>query len=270
MDETKTDAASPEEEPLDLPYELYILTLTIISIVVAVLSYLYMPIDEQMSRLFWLLDTIVCVLFLIDFARQLARADEKGGYMRHGGLADLLGSIPAIPALRFFRLFRVVRIVTRLRRLTSGEMGRQLIAQRAQFTLLFAGLAALVLISGIGITVYLVEHGRPDANITTPGDALWWGITTSSTVGYGDRFPVTTVGRILAAVLMIAGVALIGVVSSYLATSFISPTKGEQADQRAREAGDRAEISALRTEVREIRALLEGGATLRRGQVDTP
>ncbi|HEU4354583.1 MAG TPA: potassium channel family protein, partial [Actinomycetota bacterium] len=152
--------------------------------------------------------------------------------------------------------------VTRLKRLSTKEMRRQVIAQRAQFTLLFAGLAALVLISTIGIAVYLVERGNADANITTPGDALWWGITTSSTVGYGDRFPVTTMGRILAAVLMIAGVALIGVVSSFLASSFISPTKGEREEVQGKETGLRMEIVALKEEVRAIRELLEGGASV--------
>lgn len=261
MEERITTASDGGESALDISYELYIVTLTVISIVVAVLSYLYAPIDERMSRIFWLLDTVICILFLIDFARRLRWADDKGAYMRHGGVADLLGSIPAVPALRLFRLFRFVRIVTRLKRLTTKEMRRQVIAQRAQFTLLFAGLAALVLISTIGITVYLIERGTPDANITTPGDALWWGITTSSTVGYGDRFPVTTMGRILAAALMIAGVALIGVVSSYLASAFISPTKGEREEARGGEVGVRTELVALREEVRAIRGLLEGGAS---------
>lgn len=261
-EETVTSIGGAEEPALDISYELYILTLTVISIVFAVLSYLYIPIDERMSRIFWLLDSLTCILFLIDFVRRLKRADDKGAYMRHGGVADLLGSIPAIPALRFFRVFRLVRIVTRLKRLGTKQMRRQVIAQRAQFTLLFAGLAALVLISTIGITVYLLERGDPDANIATPGDALWWGITTSSTVGYGDRFPVTTLGRIFAAVLMIAGVALIGVVSSFLASSFISPTKGERDEVQNKEAGLRTEITALREEVRAIRGLLEGGAVL--------
>lgn len=126
------------EPALDISYELYILTLTVVSIVFAVLSYLYAPIDDRMSRIFWLLDTFTCILFLIDFVRRFKRADEKRAYMRHGGVADLLGSIPAIPALRLFRLFRLVRIVTRLKRLGSKQVRRQVIAQRAQFTLLFA------------------------------------------------------------------------------------------------------------------------------------
>jgi voltage-gated potassium channel len=63
-----------------------------------------------------------------------------------------------------------------------------------------------------------VERGRPGANIETFGDALWWSASTVTTVGYGDQFPVTTAGRMLAIVVMLCGIALIGVVTATFAS----------------------------------------------------
>ena len=65
------------------------------------------------------------------------------------------------------------------------------------------------------------ERDHTDANIRTPGDALWWAMSTVTTVGYGDRYPTTGLGRVVAALLMLVGVALLGVVSAGIATTFI-------------------------------------------------
>nr|MBA3233489.1 two pore domain potassium channel family protein [Propionibacteriales bacterium] len=65
------------------------------------------------------------------------------------------------------------------------------------------------------------ERGAADANIESFGDAAWWAVTTMTTVGYGDRFPVTTEGRLIASALMLAGIALLGVVTAALASWFV-------------------------------------------------
>jgi len=71
---------------------------------------------------------------------------------------------------------------------------------------------------------------RPDASITTFGDSLWWTVTTISTVGYGDRYPVTVEGRIVAAVLMVAGIALLGVVTASIASWFVDTVRATGRD----------------------------------------
>jgi voltage-gated potassium channel len=63
------------------------------------------------------------------------------------------------------------------------------------------------------LAVLQAERGHPGGNIESFGDALWWAVTTVTTVGYGDRFPVTTTGRFVAGGLMLAGIALLGVVA---------------------------------------------------------
>ena len=83
-----------------------------------------------------------------------------------------------------------------------------------------ATLIALITIFG-GIGVYLAEHGHPGANITNLGDALWWAVVTIATVGYGDYYPVTAVGRVIAVFIMLGGIGIF-VLSRYSFTAKIA------------------------------------------------
>jgi voltage-gated potassium channel len=107
-----------------------------------------------------------------------------------------------------------------------------------------------------------VEGRSADANILTGGDALWWGFVTITTVGYGDFYPVTTLGRMVGVAVMFAGVGIIGALASILASLLVPPPKTEEtapaaedgrrvdADAVAAElAGLRAEVAALRAEM---------------------
>lgn len=121
-----------------------------------------------------------------------------------------------------------------------------LFRQRQQSAALAAALIALLLIVGSSAAILRVEdHGDP--NITTADDAIWWAFATITTVGYGDRFPVTTEGRFIAAILMTAGVGLFGAFSAALAAWFLAPE-----DQATDE-----EIAALRGEIVMLRKLIE-------------
>jgi voltage-gated potassium channel len=71
------------------------------------------------------------------------------------------------------------------------------------------------------------EGGNLDANIASYPDALWWAVTTISTVGYGDRFPMSSPGRAVAVVLMIAGIAMFGVITATSAAYFVEQQAGE-------------------------------------------
>src|SRR3954469_11578436 len=68
--------------------------------------------------------------------------------------------------------------------------------------------------------VYRIESPLEHSNIKTLGDAVWWGIVTFLTVGYGDRYPISTEGRMIAAILMTAGVISIGIVTAKISSHF--------------------------------------------------
>ena len=82
---------------------------------------------------------------------------------------------------------------------------------------------------GLGAVAALdAEQDAPNANITTIGDALWWAATTVTTVGYGDRYPVTTAGRFIAVTLMVVGIALVGAITASIAAWFVSSLEAEK------------------------------------------
>ncbi len=115
------------------------------------------------------------------------------------------------------------------------------------------------------LSVYDAERGAPDASIVTYGDAVWWGFTTITTVGYGDAYPVTGEGRLVAVLLMLGGIALLGVVTAAVASWFVGRVaEAAQAEDDAAGAALRDEVRALAAEVRALRAELgaaRGGVT---------
>jgi voltage-gated potassium channel len=98
----------------------------------------------------------------------------------------------------------------------------------------------------VGSIAVLQFESVPQANIRSAEDALWWSVTTITTAGYGDRFPVTTEGRIVATFLMAAGVGLFGTMSGLVASWLLKPAESERSD----------EIALLRQEVRELKEML--------------
>jgi voltage-gated potassium channel len=91
---------------------------------------------------------------------------------------------------------------------------------KAEGTFTSVGVIALLLVIFSALAILQVEDD-PNSNIKTAEDALWWAYVTITTVGYGDRFPVTTEGRLIASLLMTAGVGLFGTFAGYISSLFI-------------------------------------------------
>ncbi len=255
-------------------YDLVIGILAIFSLIILITIYLGNLSSQDQAVLLYLEDAL-CVVFLLDFFRSLHLAPDKWGYfLRGGGWLDLLGSIPisAFAIFRFARLFRVVRL---LRKMTGGELRRMFTRQLAQSTLLFTLVIALLLVFTISWLVLLAEQGAPNSNIKTYHDAVWWAFVTITTVGYGDYYPVTGWGQSLAVILMFFGLGIIGVLSSYLASTFITLQRrrkekivgGNEQDQDKDEVEDNtedetnsnleAELASIKGELAALRKLFE-------------
>ena len=104
---------------------------------------------------------------------------------------------------RIFRIFRVLRVIRLVRARGIERLGVDLLEARASATFLLTIFMVLVVLEISGASIYYVEGGDPAANIKSASDALWWGIVTITTVGYGDRYPVTDGGRVIGVFLLI-------------------------------------------------------------------
>jgi voltage-gated potassium channel len=217
---------------------------------------------------------LICVVFLFDFTLNMTRSSPKRDYFigRRGWL-DLLGSIPSFGFFKLTALFRLARLsrLARITRLLRGRHKRELIddvlRHRGQYAAFITILAAFVVLVVASVLVLQFESHSPDANITTGGDALWWGVVTITTVGYGDKFPVTPGGRLTAVFVMFAGVGIIGSLASILASVLVpGPTDDEEEDQPEPSPPEppaggslQVELAAIRQELVGLRQLVAAG-----------
>lgn len=236
-----------------LPYMTFMLALSVYAVAALVLS-AFSALSADTRAVLDYADTAVCAFFLLDFLITLIRAENRAAYLLRWGWLDLLSSIPAVDTLRWGRVARIVRIVRVVRGVKAGKVVTEfLLERRAQSAFLAVLLLSLLLIVLTSAAILQFETS-PDANIRTPEDALWWAVVTVTTVGYGDRFPLSSEGRVIAALLMTAGVGLFGTFSGFVAAWFLAVPKPEP-----REDTRRSEIEELRHEVKEIRDLLTTG-----------
>lgn len=251
-------------------YDLFILVLTLLSLVVMV--GIFVPTSDATTQLLEAYDNMICVVFLIDFALRILRAPSKRDYfIGERGWLDLLGSIPNLgiskyaALLRLARISRLARVSRLLRPENRGMLMDDLVRNRGQYAVFITLMSGFTVLVVASILVLQAESKSPDANITTGGDAIWWGIVTITTVGYGDKFPVTAFGRAVAVGVMFAGVGIIGSLASILA-SVLVPSAAEVAAADDSDGPDvattspdpalRDEIVALRDEIAALRRSL--------------
>jgi voltage-gated potassium channel len=174
------------------------------------------------------LDYVIWAVFATEYAIKLFLAPNRRRFVAHH-IPDLI--IVVVPMLRQLRVLRSLRLLRLLRlALLAGfaakgvrEAGGILRHRGLNWVLLIVAVLNLV----AAAMVLEFERGSPAANIDSYPDALWWAVTTITTVGYGDRFPMSPAGRGVAVVLMIAGIARFGVITATIAAYFVEQ-KSEQ------------------------------------------
>lgn len=206
-------------------YELFILLLSLVSIfnlIVAIVVGFIWP-DANTLEVVGIIDTVLTVFFIFDFCYRIFTTSAKSTYFfKNWGWADLLA---CVPGLRIFRLFRVVRAARLMRTFGLKNMVKEIVDNRADSALYITLFGVIVLAETAAIMVLKLESANPEANITSGGDAVWWVFVTITTVGYGDRFPTTLWGRTVGVLVMFSGIALIGVLTGFLANFFLAPPK---------------------------------------------
>lgn len=185
--------------------------------------------------------------FAVDYAVRLIFAERRGRwFVRH--LLDL--AIVVLPMLRPLRLMRFLTIIAIIQRGAGSMLRGKVVVYTVGATLLLILIAALAVLDA--------EQGQ-GGSIQTFGDALWWAFVTITTVGYGDYFPVTTMGRLVAGGLMVGGIALIGVVTATLASWIVERVSLEATAP----AATLQQVEELRSEIAALREVLVSRADVR-------
>lgn len=186
---------------------------------------------------------VTWAMFALDYAGRLILTQDRRAFVR-AHIFDLL--VVALPILRQLRALRLLTLLNVLNRHAAASLRGRVVEY------VIAAVTMIIFVASLAILD--AERDAPEATITTFGDALWWAVTTVTTVGYGDRFPVTGPGRMVAASLMIAGIALIGVVTAAFASWLVEKVQEVEA---ASQTATRRDIDALTEEVAELRSALQ-------------
>ena len=205
--------------------EILVSTVTALSVGIIIFQLIYNP-TNLIEIEVYLFDSIVTAILIADFYLRMRQSKENKRIFILKHLYEIPALIPLVVFgifesysflnvvfrfLRLIRLFRILHLYSRILSFSAQTNNRFL------YIIAVSGMA----VSGGAIGLFLVEGNVPDSKITNIGDAFWWAIVTVTTVGYGDIYPVTTEGKIIASVLMILGIALLGILISTLGASFI-------------------------------------------------
>lgn len=196
-----------------IPFELFMTGISIYAIVVASLR-LFLHTGSEIQLLFLYFDGIACVIFVLAFVRHAIFERKRFKYIFTWGIIDLLSAIPWWPALRYIRAIRVLRVIWMVR--ARGQLSYAIQRDPSASLLYLLTLALLWIYSLTCVGVLQFENQDPDATIKTAADALWFGLVTVSTVGYGELVPVTTGARICAAILMFSGIGVFASLAGFL------------------------------------------------------
>ena len=167
-------------------------------------------ISDSTNQILGIIQWVCWVAFAIDLLFGLVTSENKVLYLKRHPLE--IASV-LLPFLRPLRLMRVI---------SFGGLALQKIAVGRQFAITVKVAITTVFVAYIAaIQITITERAVEGSNIKNFADGFWWAITTVTTVGYGDRYPTTTEGRLLAVMLMFMGISLVGVITASVAAWFV-------------------------------------------------
>lgn len=194
---------------------------------------------------------LVWALFAADYLARWKLSTDRRRFLR----VNMLNLIVIVlPLLRPLRMVRLLTLLDVLNRSAATSLRGRVAVYVASTTIMILFLSALAVLDA--------ERADPDSNIRSFPDAIWWAATTVTTVGYGDRYPVTAEGRTVAALLMIGGVALLGIVTASLAAWLIERVREVEAEAQAATSQDihrlLERLDRLQDEVQRLRSRHDG------------
>ena len=205
-----TTAPETRVERWERRTEIPLLLLAVAFLVAYAVQVLDQSVNTDVETFLRTVSWTVWAAFAVDFAIRLRLAAHRAAYARSHWYDVALVALPVLRPLRLLRLLALARV---LNRSAAGSLIGRVTTYVTGVAVMAVGLGSLAILDA--------EQDAKGANITTLGDALWWACTTVTTVGYGDRYPVTTEGRLVAIVLMIIGIGFVGAVTASVATWMI-------------------------------------------------
>ena len=254
---TAAKLADPVESIWSWRLQIVIQVLIVYSVVTTALE--TMPQLEKHQRFFAISEAIVVVIFTAEYLFWWSRAANPFTYpLQPLAIIDLLAILPfylspflatslSLTPLRSLRLFRIFRLLKLARYSRSMQILGEAIRRTGPELLVFLFLAGIiVIISAMGL--YYAEHdAQPDVYTSIP-DSIWWAIVTLTTVGYGDVYPTTGIGRLIASIVMLTGIGFIAVPTSLISSAMTELAYETRAARDAEKAARKARADELRAQ----------------------
>ena len=228
-------------------FDLFIIILIIINVILVIADTFDLPV--RLKTISWYIDVFSVVIFTVEYLLRVWTADLL--YPQHGkiwsrmryifsfmALIDLFAILPfyvplLIPIdLRVLRIFRVTRLLRlfKVNRYTSALSTVASVLKHKSHQLISSMLIVVLLIIISSVIMYNVENPAQPEVFTNAFSGLWWAIATFTTVGYGDIYPVTALGKILSSVIAILGIGLVAVPTGILSAGFMENIENEKRD----------------------------------------
>jgi len=208
-------------------YEIFMAALALIAVTLALLDILGRITIADSKKLI-IVENSILIVFAIDYFSRLFLAKNKKEYIK-GHIFDLIAIIPLNSLFRAFRVIKVIRTFELIKLFEVFKLIRliafanklkhetNVFLKTSGFVYIILIIIAVILFGAVGI--YYAEHNHAIENFE---DALWWSIVTATTVGYGDFVPQTQLGRIIATMLMMAGISFMGIYTGIITLYFIN------------------------------------------------
>ena len=207
------------DNKIDL-FEFTVLSFTVY-ILFSIVWQTFWNVDREVAKILDLFDLISCIIFLVDWFGRLRYSDKKLKFALINSL-DLIASIPLLflfdyfkeyEFIRFIQFIKIIKIIGGVSRIVYYIKTDQIYSFKLLYSLFFIAII-------ISAPILILEVERGIGNIKTAEQSLWWTYCTFTTIGYGDFFPSTTAGRVIAVLVSLGGIGMFGMISSLILEHF--------------------------------------------------